>query len=121
MCISNINRISIDISNLESGITNYKKELEDIKFEKKMKYRDLDLYNYNHSIIRHMVSSICHSGFYLKTNNNNDLLDNIIIIEDYVKTDNAFYLEITFKDLLRISNLNVIEGVEEQSDLPKLK
>ena len=121
ICVSNINRISIDISNLESGITNYKKELENLKFEKKIKYRDLDSYNYNHSIIRHMVSSICHSGFYLKTNNNNDLLDNIIIIEDYVKTDNAFYLEVTFKDLLKISNLNVIEGVEEQSDLPKLK
>ena len=121
MCISSINRISIDISNLEASISNYEKELDSIRFEKKVKYRDLDSYNYNHSIIRHMVSSICHSGFYLKTNNNNDLLDNIIIIEDYVKTDNAFYLEVTFKDLLRISNLNIIEGVEEQGDLPKLK
>ena len=121
ICISNINRISIDISNLETGIVNYKKELENIKFEKKMKYRDLDSYNYNYSIIRHIVSSICHSGFYLKTNNNNDLLDNIIIIEDYVKTDSAFYLEVSFKDLLKISNLNTIERVEEQLDLPKLK
>ena len=121
MCVSNINRISIDISNLEAGITNYKKELENIKFEKKIKYRDLDSYNYNRSIIRHMVSSIYHSGFYLKTNNNNDLLENVIIIEDYVKTDNAFYLEVSFKELLKISNLKVIEGVEEQSDLPKLK
>ena len=86
-----------------------------------MKYRDLDSYNYNYSIIRHIVSSICHSGFYLKTNNNNDLLDNIIIIEDYVKTDSAFYLEVSFKDLLKISNLNTIERVEEQLDLPKLK
>ena len=68
-----------------------------------------------------MVSSIYHSGFYLKTNNNNDLLENVIIIEDYVKTDNAFYLEVSFKELLKISNLKVIEGVEEQSDLPKLK
>ena len=48
-------------------------------------------------------------------------LENVIIIEDYVKTDNAFYLEVSFKELLKISNLKVIEGVEEQSDLPKLK
>ena len=68
-----------------------------------------------------MVSSICHSGFYLKTNNNNDLLDNIIIIEDYVKTDNAFYLEISFRDMLRISNINIVEGAEEIMELPKLK
>ena len=121
LCVSNINRISIDISNLEAGIVSYQKELENVRFEKKVKYRDLDAYNYNHSIIRHMVSSICHSGFYLKTNNNNDLLDNIIIIEDYVKTDNAFYLEISFRDMLRISNINIVEGAEEIMELPKLK
>ena len=120
-CISNINRISIDISNLESNVSNYKKELDSIRFEKKLKYKSVDGYIYNHSIIRHMVNAISNAGVYLKTNNNNELLENIIIIEDYVKTDNAFYLEVSFKDLLRISNQNVINGIEEQSDLPKLR
>ena len=84
------------------------------------KYKNIELYNYNHSIIRHICNSISGCNFYLKTNNNNELMENIIIFEDYKKSDNTFYLEITFKELLKISNTSVITSIEEQVDLPKL-
>ena len=48
------------------------------------------------------------------------IFNNIIIFEDYEKTDNSFYLEITFKDLLKISNQYLLNGIADQSDLPKL-
>ena len=78
------------------------------------------LFNYNNSIIQHICNSITSCSFYLKTNNSIDLLENIIIFEDYKRADNAFYLEISFRNLLKISNTKKITGIEEQTDLPKL-
>ncbi len=119
-CVSNINRESIAIARLNSKMNALSKEYEDLKKQQKRKYRNIDLYNYNHSIISHICNSIIGCSYYLKTNNNSSLFDNIIIFEDYEKTDNSFYLEVSFKDLLQISNKNVIKGIIDQSDLPKL-
>jgi len=97
-----------------------KKEYEDLKKEQAAKYRDINLYNYNHSIIRHLCNSILGCSFYLKTNNNAALFSNIIIFEDYERTDNSFYLEVSFKDLLKISSQYLLNGIIDQNDLPKL-
>lgn len=118
--VSNINRESISIARLNSKLNSLSKEYEDLKKQQKKKYRNVELYNYNHSIISHLCNSILGCSYYLKTNNNTSLFDNIIIFEDYEKTDNSFYLEVSFKDLLQISSKNLINGVIEQNDLPKL-
>jgi len=119
-CVSNINRESIAIARLNSRVSALTKEYEDLKKKQKIKYRNVDLYNYNHSIIAHICNSIIGCSYYLKTNNNSSLFSNIIIFEDYEKTDNSFYLEISFKELLQISRHNLIKGIIEQSDLPRL-
>ena len=119
-CVSNINRESINIARLKSLLNSLSKEYEDLKKKQKTKYRNVDLYNYNHSIITHICNSIIGCSYYLKTNNNSSLFNNIIIFEDYEKTDNSFYLEVTYKELLAISNQNLINGIIEQNDLPKL-
>ncbi len=120
LCVSKINQESIIIARLNSTIAALKKEYEDLKKDQSQKYRNVELYNYNHSIITHISNSIIGCSFYLKTNNTKEPFENIIIFEDYEKTDNSFYLEITFKELLRLSNLHLLNGIIEQNDLPKL-
>ena len=119
-CVGEMNRASINIATLNSTMASLKKEYETLKKKHEEKYKNIELYNYNHSIIRHICNSISGCNFYLKTNINNELMENIIIFEDYKKSDNTFYLEITFKELLKISNTSVITSIEEQIDLPKL-
>ena len=119
-CVGNINSVSIIIGRLNSTISSLSKEYEEVKKEQEKKYHNVDLYNNNHSIIKHLCNSILGCSFYLKTNNTSSIFNNIIIFEDYEKTDNSFYLEITFRELLRISNQYLINGVLDQSDLPKL-
>lgn len=119
-CVGKMNRASINIATLNSTMASLKKKYETLKKNHEEKYKNIELYNYNHSIIRHICNSISGCNFYLKTNNNNELMENIIIFEDYKKSDNTFYLEITFKELLKISNTSVITSIEEQVDLPKL-
>ena len=120
LCVSKINQESIIIARLNSTIAALKKEYEDLKKVQSEKYRNVELYNYNHSIITHICNSIIGCSFYLKTNNVKEPFNNVIIFEDYEKTDNSFYLEITFKELLRLSSLHLLNGIIEQSDLPKL-
>ncbi len=119
-CVSNINRVSIIIARLNSNISSLSKEYEDLKKEQNEKYRNVDLYNYNHSIIKHICNSIMGCSFYLKTNNSGALMSNIIIFEDYERTDNSFYLEVSFKELLKISSQYLLNGIIDQNDLPKL-
>ena len=119
-CVSKINRESIVIARINSNISALSKEYEELKKKQIEKYRNIDLYNYNHSIIRHICNSILGCSFYLKTNNTASLFNNIIIFEDYEKTDNSFYLEVSFKELLKISSLYLLNGIIDQSDLPKL-
>ncbi len=119
-CVSNINRVSIIIARLNSRISSLTKEYEDLKKEQLENYHNVDLYNYNHSIIKHLCNSIMGCSFYLKTNNSGALFSNIIIFEDYERTDNSFYLEVSFKNLLKISSQYLLNGIIDQSDLPKL-
>lgn len=118
--VGNINRTSIEIATINSTIAGINREYEETKKKQASKYNNVDLFNYNNSIIQHICNSITSCSFYLKTNNNNDLLDNVIIFEDYGRADNAFYLEISFRSLLKLSNPKKITGIEEQTDLPKL-
>lgn len=120
ICVSNINRVSIVIARLNSKISSISKQYDDLKKEQKEKYRNALLYNYNHSIIRHIVNSIMGCSFYLKTNNSQAVFSNIIIFEDYERTDNSFYLEVSFKELLKISSQYMLNGIMDQNDLPKL-
>ncbi len=120
LCVSKLNQESIIIARLNSTIAALKKEYEDLKKDQSKKYRNVELYNYNHSIITHISNAIIGCSFYLKTNNTKEPFENIIIFEDYEKTDNSFYLEITFKELLRLSNQHYLNGIIEQNDLPKL-
>lgn len=119
-CIGNINRVSITINNIKNTIDNlymdYKKA-----YQKQQENQKTNNYDRNYSIVKHIISSIMNSSYYLKTKNNNNLLENIIIFEDYTDTDNAFYLETTFKDLLNICKYNEKESLDELGDLPKLK
>ena len=78
------------------------------------------LYNYNYSILKHICNSIIGCSYYLKTNNKSSLMNNIIIFEDFEKTDNSFYLEVSYKELLKISRLSFIKGILNKNDLPKL-
>ncbi len=119
-CVSNINRESIKIGRLNSNISALSREYEELKKHQIEKYRNVDLYNYNHSIIRHICNSILGCSYYLKTSNNSSLFNNIIIFEDYEKTDNSFYLEVTFKELLKISSQYLLNGIIDQYNLPKL-
>ena len=117
---ANINKASINIGTINYKLSTLSKRYEEIKRIQSTKYHNLELYNYNRSIIKHICNSILACSFYLKTNNNTNLLSNIIIFEDYDKTENAFYIEISFNDLLKISNNNIIRGALDQVDLPKL-
>lgn len=119
-CVSKINRESIIIARLNSNMSSLSREYEEIKKQLVEKYRNAELYNYNHSIIRHICNSILGCSYYMKTNNVESLFNNIIIFEDFEKTDNSFYLEVTFKELLKISNHYLLNGIMDQSDLPKL-
>lgn len=119
-CVGDINRVSIIIARLNSSISSFSHDYEKLKKEQKEKYKNVDLYNNNHSIIKHMCNSILGCSYYLKTNNNKALFNNVIIFEDYEKTDNSFYLEVTIRDLLKISSQSIINGVIDQNDLPKL-
>ena len=119
-CVSSINRESIIIARLNSNISSLSRKYEELKKEQLVKYRNLDLYNYNKSTIIHICNSIIGCNYYLKTNNNTSVLSNIIIFEDYEKTDNSFYLEVSFKELLKISSRSLINGILDQNDLPKL-
>ena len=119
-CVSNINQTSIAIGTINSKLSTLTKRYEEIKLEQKNKYKNIQLYNYNRSIIKHICNSILACSFYLKTSNNTDLLNNIIIFEDYENTENAFYMEISFKNLIKISKNNLITSIIEQKDLPKL-
>ena len=119
-CVSSINRESIIIARLNSNISSLSRTYEELKKKQVDKYRNLDLYNYNRSIIKHICNSIIGCNYYLKTSNNTSVLSNIIIFEDYEKTDNSFYLEVSFKELLKISSRSLINGIIDQNDLPKL-
>ena len=119
-CVSNINRLSILIGRINSKTAELNRQLEDIKKNKKEKYRNIDTYYYNNSIIRHICNSIITCNFYLKTNNKTKLMDNIVVFEDYDNTTKTFYLEITFKELLRLSKQYSITDILEQIELPKL-
>lgn len=119
-CVSQINRNSIVIARLNSKISSLSREYEELKKVQTEKYRNVDLYNYNHSIIRHICNSITGCNYYLKTHNTTSLFSNIIIFEDYEKTDNSFYLEVSFNDILKISNSFILNGILDQNDLPKL-
>lgn len=120
LCVSKINSISIIIARLNSNISSIAKEYDNLQKAQKAKYHDVEKYNYNHSIIRHICNSILGCCFYLKTSNTRAVLSNIIIFEDYEKTDNSFYLEVSFKELLKISSKYVLNSLKEQNDLPKL-
>lgn len=119
MCVSKINRASIVIGKLNSNISSVSKQYEEERKKIAHQYHNIDNYNNNISIIKHLYNSIMASSYYLKTNNTN-VLNNIIVFEDYEKTENSFYLEITIKELLKISNQNLLNGIKDQSDLPKL-
>ena len=119
-CVSSINRESIVIARLNSNISSLSRQYEELKKEQIDKYRNLDLYNYNRSTIKHICNSIIGCSYYLKTSNTTSILSNIIIFEDYEKTDNSFYLEVSFKELLKISSMSFINGILDQNDLPKL-
>ena len=119
-CVSSINRESIVIARLNSNISSLSRQYEELKKEQIDKYRNLDLYNYNRSTIKHICNSIIGCSYYLKTSNTTSVLSNIIIFEDYEKTDNSFYLEVSFKELLKISSMSFINGILDQNDLPKL-
>ena len=119
-CVSSINRESIIIARLNSNISSLSRKYEELKKQQVEKYRNLDLYNYNKSTITHICNSIIGCNYYLKTSNNTSPLSNIIIFEDYEKTDNSFYLEVSFKELLKISSRCLINGIIDQNDLPKL-
>ena len=47
-------------------------------------------------------------------------MDNIIVFEDYEKTKKTFYLELSFRELLRLSKQYSITDILEQIELPKL-
>ena len=119
-CVSNINRLSILIGRINSKTAELNRQLEEIKKHKKEKYRNIDTYYYNNSIIRHICNSIITCNFYLKTNNKTKVMDNVVVFEDYDNTTKTFYLEITFKDLLRLSKQYSITDILEQIELPKL-
>ena len=119
-CVGNINRLSILIGRINSKTAELNRQLEEIKKNKKEKYRNIDTYYYNNSIIRHICNSIITCNFYLKTNNKTKLMDNVVVFEDYDNTTKTFYLEITFKELLRLSKQYSITDILEQIELPKL-
>lgn len=118
--INKINGLTTKISKIKEEAYNVnQKHLEKLNNQKKQ-YKDLKLYDYNSSIIKHICASITNATFYLKANSSKQLLENTVIFEDTTDSDNIFYLEISFKDLLRISNQKIINGLEEKLDLPKL-
>lgn len=119
-CVGNINRTSIQIGTLNSKSAALSRTYDEIKKSQINKYKNVELFKHNLSIIKHICNSIIGCSFYLKTNNNSALLKNIIIFEDYERSDNSFYLEVSFKDLLKISNCYLLNGIDDQSDLPKL-
>ncbi len=119
LCVGKINRASIVIGRLNSTISSVSKEYEEERKKIEDKYNNIDIFNNNNSVIKHIYNSIMACSYYLKTNNTN-VLNNIIVFEDYEKTENSFYLEMTIRDLLKISNQNVLNGIRDQSDLPKL-
>lgn len=119
-CVGNINRLSILIGRINSKTAELNRKLEEIKKDKKEKYRNIDTYYYNNSIIKHISNSIITCNFYLKTNNKTSLMDNVIVFEDYDNTTKTFYLEITFKELLKLSKQYSITDILEQIELPKL-
>lgn len=119
-CVSNINSESIVIGRLNSTISNLSRTYEKLKKEKETKYYNIEKYSYNCSIIRHIYNSITGCNFYLKTSNSSSVFNNIIIFEDYEKMDNSFYLEASFKELLKICANEITGGSVSQNDLPKL-
>lgn len=119
-CVGNINRLSILIGRINSKNAELNRQLEELKKSKKEKYRNIDSYYYNNSIIKHICNSIITCNYYLKTNNQIKLMDNIIVFEDYNSTTKTFHLEISFKELLRISKQYSITDFLEQIELPKL-
>ena len=119
-CVGNINTTSIVIGRLNSHLASLIREYEAIRKVKEEKYHNVDLYNYNYAIIKHICNSIIGCSYYLKTNNISSIFNNIIIFEDFEKTDNSFYLEVSFRELLKISKQSFINGVMNQAQLPKL-
>lgn len=118
--VSNINRYSIIISSNNHKISDLTKIYDDIIKEREEKYKNATKYLNNKSVIRHICNSIIGCNFYIKTNNQRNVLENIVIFEDYEKTENSFYLEVTFKELLKICNPSLLNGIIDQSDMPKL-
>ena len=119
-CVGNINRASIKIGRLNSTIASLSKQYEEARKQLETKYQNIDIYNHNSSIIKHLCNAIYGCSFYLKTNNTTNILNNIIVFEDFEQTENSFYLELSLKDLLKISDQRLLNGLIEQTDLPKL-
>jgi len=120
LCVGNINRTSIIIARLNSNLSSLNKEYEEYIRKQKQKYHNLDTHNYNRSIILHICNSLNGCSFYLKTNNHASIFNNIIVFEDFEKSENSFYLEISIKLLLKISDQNKLNSLLIQEDLPKL-
>ena len=120
-CVSNINRSSILVARINSSLVPLTKRYDEIKKEQEEKCKNANIYEYNQSIIRHICNSIIGCNFYIKTNIKTNLLENVIIFEDYERTDNSFYLEIKFKELLSVCNPSLVNGDIDQFDLPKIK
>ena len=119
-CVGNINRLSIKIGSNNSKLAAAQREYDAIKTSQKEQYKNPDNFTINNSIIQHICNSIIGCSFYIKTSKGTSVLDSIVIFEDYEKSDNSFYLEISFKDLLKISNPYLLNSIVEQEDLPKL-
>lgn len=119
-CVGNINRLSILIGRINSKIAELNHQIDNLKKSKKEKYRNIDSYYYNNSIIKHICNSIVTCNYYLKTNNVSKIMDNIIIFEDYDNTKKTFYLEISFKEFLKLTKQYSITDLLEQIELPKL-
>lgn len=120
LCVGNINTASIKIARLNSEYAAYLRQYDELQKETENNYKNATIFNTNYSIIKHICNSIKGCSFYLKTSNNSSLFNNIVVFEDYEKTDNSFYLEISFKDLLKISSPQGVNALIEQNDLPKL-
>lgn len=120
ICVGNINTASIKIARLNSKYASLLRQYDEVQKKTEHNYKNATTYNTNYSIIKHICNSIKGCSFYLKTNNSSSLFNNVVVFEDYEKTDNSFYLEICFKDLLKISSPQGVNALIEQNDLPKL-
>lgn len=119
-CVGKINSLSIQIATINSKLASSQREYEVIKNSQKKQYKDVDNFTLNNSIIKHICNSIVGCSFYMKAHKGISPINYTIVFEDYEKSDNSFYLEMTFKELLKISNPYILNSIIDQVDLPKL-